>query len=300
MKTGRLLTAYGGYFFVYDRETNQKYRAKIRGKLKEEDVEVIPGDRVRFAVLEDGSGVIEERLERKNALFRPKIANVEQIIIIFAVQEPSLHFKLLDRLLVLGEVARLDSEINLVLCLNKIDLTGYDQAQRLLAPYEKIGYQVLYTSAREKRGLDRLTNQLQDQVSVFAGPSGVGKSSLLNSIQPGLELKTGSISQQANQGRHTTRRVELLSLETGGWVADTPGFSSLDLSFIVPRELQYFFPELKRYIGQCKFSPCFHDHEPECAVKAAVQRGKVVSHRYEHYLEFLQEIKQLREETDYD
>ncbi|WP_408954393.1 ribosome small subunit-dependent GTPase A [Natroniella sp. ANB-PHB2] len=287
MREGRVLKALGGYFFVHDFESKEVYRCKIRGKLKNNGFDVITGDLVKFDLLEDGSGVVEERLERKNSLFRPVIANIDQVIITFAILEPDLDLKLLDRLLVLAEIA----DLEVVICINKVELSSLEMAKKQLFSYQKIGYKVIYTSVKEEIGLDDLEEVLKDNVSVFAGPSGVGKSSLLNSIQSDLELKVGEVSQRIKRGRHTTRHVELLSLDNGGWVADTPGFSSLDLSFINAEELQYFFPELMDYLGQCKFSTCSHSHEPHCAVKEAVTKEGIAEERYQNYLKFLEEIE---------
>ncbi|GAB6100693.1 ribosome small subunit-dependent GTPase A [Halanaerocella petrolearia] len=291
MQQGRVLKAHGGYFFIYDAQKDKVYQSTIRGRLKKEDIDVIAGDKVEFNILDDGSGVVEERLERENSLFRPPIANVDQVVITVAIANPDLHFKLLDRLLILGKAA----DLEIIICVNKVDLLSKDKAKEVMVPYEEAGYQVVYTSAQEGLGIDRLKNNLQDKVSVFAGPSGVGKSSLLNAIQPDLELRTGQISKRIKRGRHTTRRVELLSLDIGGWVADTPGFSALDVTFITSRQLQYFFPEMLGYINSCKFSPCSHSHEPDCAVKAAVDQEKIAQYRYNHYLEFLDEIKKAEE-----
>ncbi|MCK8817813.1 ribosome small subunit-dependent GTPase A [Natroniella sulfidigena] len=287
MREGRVLKALGGYFFVHDFESKEVYRCTIRGRLKKEDCDVVTGDLVKFDLLDDGSGVVEERLERKNSLFRPVIANIDQVIITFAILEPDLDFKLLDRLLVLAEVA----DLEVTICINKVELASLEVAKKRLLPYQKVGYRVIYTSVKEELGLNALKEVLKDNVSVFAGPSGVGKSSLLNAIQPGLELKVGEVSQRIKRGRHTTRHVELLSLDNQGWVADTPGFSSLDLSFITTEKLQYFFPEFINYLGQCKFSPCSHSHEPQCAVKEAVAVEEIATHRYQNYLQFLEEVE---------
>ncbi|AGB40856.1 ribosome small subunit-dependent GTPase A [Halobacteroides halobius DSM 5150] len=288
MQQGRVLKAHGGYFFVYDATTDKVYQSKIRGRLKQRDVEVIAGDKVKFAILNDGSGIVEERLPRENSLFRPPIANVEQVVITVSISNPDLHFKLLDRLLILGRAA----DLEIVICVNKIDLVGIKKARKIMEYYKEIGYNILYTSAEEEINLGQLEEVLQDKISVFAGPSGVGKSSLLNAIQPDLKLRTGKVSDKIKRGRHTTRKVELLSLDRGGWVADTPGFSALDITFIRSRELHYFFVEMLNYINQCKFSSCSHSHEPQCAVKEAVDNGNIAQHRYDHYLEFLSEIEE--------
>ena len=288
MKQGRVVRTYGGYFFVYDFASKEVYQCKIRGRLKQEDIEVIVGDKVEFEELDVREGIIEDRLERKNRLFRPLIANVDQIIITTAIKEPDLHFKLLDKLLVLTHAAELD----VVLCINKIDIPGLNKTKKIVDFYEDIGYQVIYTSATEEEGIVDLKAALEDKISVFAGPSGAGKSSLLNAIQPDLKLQTDDVSDKIKRGKHTTRYVKLLELNHGGWVADTPGFSRLDITFIKPRNLQYFFAEFKQYLDGCKFNSCTHSHEPECKVKQAVEAGEINEQRYENYLELLKELKE--------
>ena len=287
MKQGRVVKTYGGYFFVYDFASEEVYQCKIRGRLKQEDIEVIVGDQVEFQKLDEGEGIIEGRLERKNRLFRPLIANVDQVIVTTAIREPDLHFKLLDKLLVLAHAAELD----VVLCINKVDIPGLDKTKDEVEFYEEVGYQVIYTSATEGRGISELKDALQDKISVFAGPSGAGKSSLLNAIQPNLYLQTDNVSDKIKRGKHTTRYVKLLELDHGGWVADTPGFSRLDIGFIKPRSLQYFFAEFKDYLDSCKFNSCSHSHEPECKVKEAVEKGKINEQRYQSYLQLLDELK---------
>ncbi len=293
MKEGRVLKAYGGYFFVRNFASQQLYQCGIRGRLKKEKIDVTAGDLVKFSILDDGSGIVEERKERVNYLFRPPIANVEQVIITSAIVQPDLHYKLLDRLLILAEEIKLE----VIICINKVDLASIEDVKEMMKAYEDIGYSVIYTSVEDGLGIEQLRLELKDKVSVFAGPSGVGKSSLLNAIQPSLELKMGEVSKRIKRGRHTTRHVELLPLESGGWVADTPGFSSLDISFVAEDELHYLFPELIHYLDECKFKPCSHSHEPKCGVKDALDRGQIAKHRYEHYLEFLAEIKEKNQKS---
>ncbi|MGM0369878.1 MAG: ribosome small subunit-dependent GTPase A [Bacillota bacterium] len=293
MEQGRVVKTYGGYFFVDDFSSQQVYNCKIRGRLKQEETEVIVGDKVEFKKLNSEEGIIEGRLERGNRLFRPLIANVDQVIITNAIKEPDLHFKLLDKLLVLAQAADLEVKI----CINKIDIPGLAQTKELVGFYEDLGYQVIYTSATEGIGITELEQVLTDKVSVFAGPSGVGKSSLLNSIQPDLELQTDDLSDKIKRGKHTTRYVKLLNLQQGGWVADTPGFSKLDISFIKPRTLPHYFVEFKDYVNQCKFNSCSHSHEPECGVKKAVEDGAINEQRYQSYLKLLDEIEEKATET---
>ena len=288
MRKAKVLKAYGGYFFVYDFETKEVYQCKARGRLKKEETEIIVGDKVKFEILQETEGIIEDRIKRKNKLFRPPIANIDQILIVFAIQSPKIDFKLLDRMLVLAEHLDLLPTI----CINKIDLIDSEQ-KSMLKPYHKAGYNLVYTSAKKGQGVDDLKDTFADKVSVLAGPSGVGKSSLLNALVPDLELETGGLSKKIDRGRHTTKRVELLSIGQG-WVADTPGFSSLKLKAITENELQFLFPEMNQYLNQCKFSPCSHSHEPSCAVKEAKNKGLISKTRYQNYLEFLAEIKENR------
>ncbi len=288
MKQGKVLKAYGGYFFVYEFESKRVYQCKARGRLKKEEVEIIVGDRVEFKILQEEDGIIEDRLERENKLFRPPIANIDQILIVFATISPKIDFKLLDRMLVLAEYL----DLTPIICINKIDLLD-SKEEYFLEAYHNAGYNLVYTSATEEIGLERLKESLADKVSVLAGPSGVGKSSLLNSLVPDLELETGELSKKIDRGRHTTKRVELLSIGQG-WVADTPGFSSLKLKDITENQLPFLFPEMNQYLNQCKFSPCSHSHEPSCAIKEAVDKGLIAKTRYRNYLEFLREIKENR------
>lgn len=288
MKQGKVLKAYGGYFFVYEFESKKVYQCGVRGRLKKEEVEIIVGDKVEFKILQEKNGIIEDRIERKNKLFRPPIANIDQILIVFAITSPEIDFKLLDRMLVLAEYL----DLTPIICINKIDLLD-SKEEYLLEAYHDAGYNLVYTSAKEEKGLEKLTETFANKVSVLAGPSGVGKSSLLNSLAPDLELETGELSKKIDRGRHTTKRVELLSIGQG-WVADTPGFSSLKLKGITENQLQFLFPEIGQYLNQCKFSPCSHSHEPSCAVKEAKDKGLIAKTRYQNYLEFLAEIKEKR------
>jgi ribosome biogenesis GTPase len=223
-------------------------------------------------------------LERRNYLPRPSIANVDQAILVFARQTPDPDYNLLDRLLV--QIAR--AGIDLLLVFTKIDLIK-DLNDKNIEYYRQIGYRVVNVSNKTGEGLKELPDYLTGKISVLAGPSGVGKSSLLNSLEPGRKLKTGLVSDKIGRGKHTTRHVELLPV-AGGLVADTPGFSSLYLPEMKREELQNYFPEFDQYKGDCKFKSCLHDKEPACAVKEALEDSKILPTRYEHYLQFLQEV----------
>jgi ribosome biogenesis GTPase / thiamine phosphate phosphatase len=265
---------------------------QLRGKLKQGralgDIAAV-GDRVRITVLLDGSGVIEEVEKRKRAIIRldPRpqgeyqqilLANPDQAMFVFACAHPSPRLKMLDRYLVIAE----KQQVPALIVANKVDLV--DDPQKIFGLYESIGYHVLYTSTKSKVGLEELRNIMTGRVSALAGPSGVGKSTLLNAIQPGLGLAVNEISTAMDKGKHTTVTRQLFPLEGGGYVGDTPGWKSLALWDTEPEELDAYFPELRELVPHCQFSDCTHTHEPGCAVQAALKEGKIHPERYESYL----------------
>lgn len=289
MIKGTIMKGIGGFYYV---KTDEKiYECKARGRFRKEKITPLVGDHVHISVnAVSQQGVIEEILDRKTELIRPPVANVDQAVIVFAIQQPDPKLSLLDRFLVLAE----NEDLNVLICFNKVDLGAQSELKRLKDIYEQIGYPVIATSTKAKIGVDVLKERLKDQTTVFAGPSGVGKSSLLNSLQPNLALQTGEISQKIERGKHTTRHVELLPLDLGGWVLDTPGFSSLQIDFIEKEDLQYLFKEFNACLDDCKFQPCNHVNEPGCAVKRALEEGVIQQSRYDSYLQLLEEIEQAR------
>lgn len=262
---------------------------KPRGRLRKEGLRVLAGDRVRLTVLDDHTGVIEEVLPRRAALVRPPVANVDLAVVVFTLREPDLNRAMLDRMMVLVEAAGLDA----LLCLNKRDLLAAGEADGVISCYRRAGYPVVLTAAKEGRGVEALLPFLQNRISVLAGQSGVGKSTLLNALRPGLGLRTGDLSARASRGRHTTRHVELLPVAGNGLVADTPGFSFLSLEGLARQDLAFFFPEMRPFSPRCRFSTCMHRQEPDCAVKEAVEAGQIDGVRYEHYLQFLSELEEI-------
>ncbi|MFZ5943823.1 MAG: ribosome small subunit-dependent GTPase A [Bacillota bacterium] len=287
MQEGIILKGYSGFYYVSQGE--KVYECSLRGKNRIKNVKFLPGDKVRFTPLTDKSGVIEEVLPRTNELIRPPIANVEQVLIVASLFSPEPDLWLLDRMTVLA----LWNDINPIICFTKGDLVPLNQSQQLIETYEKAKIEVIVTSTKTGWGIEKIKRALQNKISVLAGPSGVGKSSLLNSIQPGLKLQTGNVSEKLKRGKHTTRHVELLTLEGGGLVADTPGFSSLNLpSEIIREELSFLFPDFDEYRGDCKFTTCLHKREPGCCVRAAAEAGQINRQRYENYLLFLEEVIQ--------
>jgi ribosome biogenesis GTPase len=289
---GLIIRSQSGFYTV---ETlSGPLTCRLRGRLKqgprEGDV-VALGDWVEATLLEDGSGVIESIEPRQHMLSRmapqPQgeyqqiiIANPDQAFFIFACAKPEPRLGMLDRFLVIAEKQALPA----LIVANKVDLVGLDQAKAIFGHYEPLGYPVLYTSAKSELGVTELRELLISKISVFTGPSGVGKSSLLNDIQPGLGLAARQISQATSKGRHTTVVRELFPLKGGGYVADTPGLKALALWDIEPEELDGYFPELRPLVAQCQFSDCTHVHEPGCAVRAAVTDGCVHPERYQSYL----------------
>ncbi len=288
---------------------------ELRGRLKEDlrntNLCVI-GDRVQIDVLPDGTGVIKSICERERTLSRAApspggrgaipldrerviIANPDQAVFVFSVAQPSPSLRKLDRLLVAAEAAGIPE---IVICANKLDLTGIDVARDIFGLYEEISYPVIYTSATEGIGIDALRAQLGGKISALAGSSGVGKSSLLNAVQPGLGLSVKQVSMATTKGRHTTRHSEMFPLEGGGYVADTPGIRSIALWNIEPAELDGYFIEMRPYIQQCRFADCSHIDEPQCAVCEAVARGDISPERYESYLRLREEIEAFFWATD--
>ncbi len=283
MIKGVVIKAYGGFYYV--KSEDDLWECSLRGIFRHRNVDVVVGDQVGVSPQGDFKGVIEKVFSRKNLLNRPLVANIDQAVMIFAVKDPEPSLTLLDRFLV--QIAA--QGITPVLCFNKVDLLK-GKENTLLIPYVKAGYKIINTSTKDNTGIQSLRDILIKGITVFAGPSGVGKSSLLNSIQPGLSLKTGEIGSKIRRGKHTTRHVELLSLKIGGLVADTPGFSSLFLPDISKEELCYYYPEIEKYSEDCKYRGCLHYAEPKCAVKEALERNEIDRGRYLRYIEILEEI----------
>ena len=291
MQEGRVIKAYNSFFYVLtEAEAGQELvTCKLRGKFKKSrrSIGVVPGDRVRIDRLPDGSGVVEEQLPRTSLLKRPAVANITQVVLTFAASQPDLHPLLLNRFLVLAEWSGIPK---IVICVNKQDLYAGDIGAFLKA-YEQIGYPVLRVSAQQGEGIEALRQQLQGETTVFAGPSGVGKSSLLNRIDERLSLQTGQVSEKIKRGRHTTRVAELLPY-AGGFIVDTPGFSAMELTELDIQDLPGYFPEFRPHLDACRFAPCSHTHEPDCAVKAAVAAGAITQERYDAYVNIYEEIKE--------
>jgi len=259
----------------------------LRGKLKLKVEKIFVGDKVLLQPLEENKAIVEEILERKNVLERPPIANADQAIIVSAVSEPAFNALTLDNLLIMT----LKEKIRPLLVFNKIDLNP-QEGEELYKIYTEIGFDAFKVSCKHKIGIEELKEKLKDKISVIAGVSGVGKSSLLKCLEPAFDfIETGEVSSKTKRGRHTTKYVTLFSLDTGGLVADTPGFSHLQLPFVEPEKLSDFFPEILKFKGDCRFPDCLHWHEPGCAVKEALGK-EIYPWRYDHYLHFLKQLKE--------
>ncbi|MFC2029477.1 ribosome small subunit-dependent GTPase A [Chloroflexota bacterium] len=299
LRTGLVLHARSGRHRV--EYGDSVYTCQLRGKLKRERLAtdlIATGDRVLWRRTRAGRGVIEEILPRETQLSRRRpgpgrtpteqviVANPDQVVFIFAVRHPSPRLRLLDRLLVIAEA----NELPAIICANKVDLLCDAQVpQNQFDIYEAIGYRVIYASALTGDGVDALREQLVGKLSVLSGPSGVGKSSLLNAIQPDLGLATRQISEATGKGRHATVSVRLWPLQGGGHVADTPGLREAGFYDIEEDELASYFLEMRTLLSDCRFSSCIHTHEPGCAVKAAVNRGEISQGRYDSYCRMLED-----------
>jgi ribosome biogenesis GTPase len=289
---GLVIRSQSGFLTV---KTDQgEYVSRLRGRLKQESVEgdiVAAGDWVTITPHAEGKAVIEEVHPRKSAISRLRsgikrdfrqilLANPDLFVIVFACADPEPHLRMLDRFLVIAE----KQQVQALIIANKVDLVTASQAKETFGLYENLGYTVLYASAHNGLGIDDLREALKGKISILAGPSGVGKSSLLNKLQPGLGLQVRAVSEATSKGRHTTQVRELFPLACGGYVADTPGIRSLALWDTEPEELDAYFIEMRDRVSECKFNDCTHTHEPGCAIRLAVEAGEISKERYHSYL----------------
>ncbi|MBX0330646.1 ribosome small subunit-dependent GTPase A [Oscillochloris sp. ZM17-4] len=290
--SGVVLRAQSGFFWV--QTAGGIIECKLRGRLKRErqstDIAVI-GDDVAITIVGPGEGAIELVLPRRSRLARKAagtrdaedvmVANLNQVLLVFACAQPSFSPRMLDRYLVICE----HSELDPIIVATKADLVSPEEARAMLAPYERVGYRVIYASTHTGQGIDEARDCLAGRISVVTGKSGVGKSSLLNAVVPGLNLATSSVSGLIGKGRHTTTVAELhpLSLASGGYVADTPGIREIGLWNLPPEDLAWCYPEMRPFLGECYYAGCTHIHEPDCAVRAAVASGQIDPVRYDSY-----------------
>ncbi len=288
---GKIVKGIAGFYYVHVVESGV-YECKAKGIFRKERMKPLVGDNVEIEILDRDSreGNITDILPRKSELIRPAVSNIDQVLVVFAAARPSPHFNLLDRFLVMME----SKDIPVILCFNKTDAAKAQQIERLQDIYEGCGYPVVFTSVKRKINIEKIKELLKDKTTAIAGPSGVGKSSLINLLSPGADMETGSISRKIERGKHTTRHSELLLLDEDSYIMDTPGFSSLYVNKFEKEELKYYFREFIPYEGKCRFHGCDHIHEPDCAVKAAVGQKKIHTVRYEDYREIYEELKNKR------
>ncbi len=292
MPSGQIIKAISGFYYVRS-DAGEIIQCRARGifKFDKKKIKPLVGDFVSWESTGLDEGVITSVQPRSSELLRPPIANVEQAVVVCSLQEPKFQPLPLDRFLIHAE----KEQLRIVICLTKKDLvTDESEIEEIQKIYQKTGYPIITTSVRTGEGIPELLGHLHNQTTVFAGLSGVGKSSLLNKLIVDAEQKVGAVSEKIGRGRHTTRQVELLPLENSGQIADTPGFSQLGLQGMEAESLTYAFPEFQPYLEVCRFRGCYHQNEPGCAVKQAVEDGELHQTRYQHYLQFLTEIQQER------
>lgn len=288
---GKIIKGIAGFYYVHVEEDGV-YECRAKGIFRKNSQKPLVGDDVSIDCLsgEERTGNITRLLARKNELARPAVANIDQALILFSPARPAPNLNLLDRFLIMMERQGLPS----VICFNKQDLITEEEKTELKAVYEGCGSKVLCVSALRRQGTDELWGLLKHKTTALAGPSGVGKSSLINLLQPNVKMETGALSEKLGRGKHTTRHTELIAAGEGTYLMDTPGFSSLNLEGMEKEELKEYYPEFEPYARSCRFQGCVHIHEPDCAVKAALDEGKINRIRYENYSLFYEELKNRR------
>ena len=285
---GKIVKGISGFYYVHVVESGI-YECKAKGIFRQQKMKPLVGDDVEIDIIseEKKTGNVAAILPRKNALIRPAVANVDQALLIFAAASPNPNFNLLDRFLVM--MGRQD--VTVILCFNKCDLITEEQQQEIASIYEASGCKILFVSAKKELGLKELQEILEGKTTTVAGPSGVGKSSLINLLAPEACMETGEISKKIERGRHTTRHAELIQLKGDSYIMDTPGFSSLYLPEMEKEELQDCYPEFAAFEPYCRFQGCSHISEPDCGVKEALSEGKIHPVRYENYCQLYGELK---------
>ncbi|MGN1313473.1 MAG: ribosome small subunit-dependent GTPase A [Lachnospiraceae bacterium] len=288
---GRIIKGIAGFYYVYIPEMGI-LECRAKGIFRKNKQKPLVGDRVLVTSLsgEESKGNIEEILERKNELIRPAVANIDQAMVIFAMKNPEPNYNLLDRFLLLLE----QKGLLCILVFNKTDLGDESQQEAIQSIYGGSGHEILFVSAEKKKGLDRLSQLLKGKTTTVAGPSGVGKSSIINLLQNQTSMETGAVSEKIGRGKHTTRHAQLIPLEEESFILDTPGFTSLSVFDMKKEELEGFYPEFEPYRGKCRFLGCSHTHEPDCGVKEALEKGKIHQVRYKNYCQIYQELQENR------
>lgn len=284
---GKIIKGIAGFYYVHT-ENGNVYECKAKGVFRKDKQKPLVGDNVELDILDEEKklGHIASILPRKNDLIRPAVANVDQALIIFAVTKPEPNFNLLDRFLILME----QKELPCIICFNKQDLFSEEEKSELSKIYEKAGHTVLFVSALMEQGIAELRELLEGKTTTVAGPSGVGKSSIINCLQPDVQMETGAISEKIERGKHTTRHSEIIPVNETTYLVDTPGFSSLLLFDLEKEELAQYYYEFTEYEPECRFIGCSHTHEPVCGVKDALTAGEISQIRYKNYCLLYEEL----------
>lgn len=288
---GKIVKGIAGFYYIHVVGSGV-YECKAKGIFRKEKIKPLVGDNVIIEVLDESekTGNIIRVLPRRNELVRPAVANIDQALVVFSVIKPSPHLRLLDRFLVMME----SKGLPVILCFNKTDIADGSQISELREVYRESGYPLMFVSAWKEENIDEVRQALKGKTTAIAGPSGVGKSSLINVLTPEANMETGAISRKIERGKHTTRHSELFLIDGDSYIMDTPGFSSLYVNDFEKEELKYHFPEFAQYEGTCRFQGCDHIHEPGCGVKQAVEEGKIHPVRYKDYTEMYEELKNRR------
>lgn len=292
---GKIVKGIAGFYYVYVEEIGI-YECKAKGVFRNKSIKPLVGDNVVIDIIDEQGkkGNIIQILERENELIRPAVANVDQAMIVFALKKPNPNLNLLDKFLVMMEFQNIET----IICFNKKDIGEEEYIQNLKDIYNRAGYKVVFASATKEQGIDKIKEMLMGKNTVFAGPSGVGKSSMLNALTKDYKMETGEVSEKIGRGRHTTRHSEIFSIGEKSYVFDTPGFSSLFVPGMTKEKLEDCFPEFNQYTSQCRFVGCAHISEPDCNIKQAVEKGQIAKSRYDNYAFMYDELK--HKEKRYD
>ncbi len=288
---GKIVKGISGFYYVHVAETGI-YECKAKGIFRNQKIKPLVGDDVEIVVLDEEKkiGNVEKILPRTRELIRPAVANIDMALVIFAAAKPAPNFNLLDRFLCMMEYQK----VPVTICFNKCDLVTEEQREVLRKIYKLAGYELLFTSAKTQENVEKLKSVLQGKMTAVAGPSGVGKSSLINDLQDAVQMQTGGISDKIERGKHTTRHSQIIPIAENTYIMDTPGFSSMDLPGFSKEDLWTCYPEFVRFEPECRFIGCSHIGEPDCGVKTALAEGKISQVRYDNYVQLYQEMKNMR------